>query len=77
MSEKTGAAANDKPLLADMFSSYPEVMSIKQVSEALNICPNTIRALLNQRILRGKKIGYKWRVLRADLCEWLLSDGDD
>jgi excisionase family DNA binding protein len=56
-----------------LFSKYPEVMSIEQVSEALGVCPNSVRKLIYEHELPAKKVNYKWRVLRQDLQEWMLT----
>jgi excisionase family DNA binding protein len=55
-----------------LFLSYPEAMSVEQVSDALGVCPNTVRAMIYQHQIPAKKIGAKWRVLRSELCEWMM-----
>jgi excisionase family DNA binding protein len=55
-----------------MFLSYPEAMSVEEVSDALGVCPNTVRAMIRQRQIPAKKIGAKWRVLRSELCKWMM-----
>ncbi|MDR1183798.1 MAG: helix-turn-helix domain-containing protein [Coriobacteriales bacterium] len=55
-----------------LFSDYPEVMSVRQVAEALCVHPNYVREMLLQNIIKGKKVGYKWRILRCELRDWML-----
>jgi excisionase family DNA binding protein len=55
-----------------LFLSYPEAMSVDQVAEALGVCPNTVRAMIRQQQIPAKKIGAKWRVLRSELCKWMM-----
>jgi hypothetical protein len=58
----------------EMLSAYPEVMSVEQVGMALGISKNTVRSLLNQHIIPGKKLCHKWIVPRVALCRWLLEE---
>jgi excisionase family DNA binding protein len=63
-----------KDCCRSLFSAYPEVMSIGQVSEALGVCPNSVRKLIYEHELPAKKVNYKWRVLRQDLRDWMLAE---
>jgi excisionase family DNA binding protein len=58
---------------AELFGEYPEVMNITQVSQALGVCTNTVRAMIYQHQIPAKKIGSKWHILRADLAAWVTA----
>ncbi|MCL2437817.1 MAG: helix-turn-helix domain-containing protein [Coriobacteriia bacterium] len=50
---------------------YPSVMTVQEVADTLQITPQTVRALLTQKTLRGLKVGKFWRVPSANLVDYL------
>jgi excisionase family DNA binding protein len=46
-----------------------------QAAEMLNLSAYTIRAYARQGIIPAHKIGRTWRFSKADLDDWVLSDG--
>jgi excisionase family DNA binding protein len=56
-----------------IFAAYPEVLDIRQVSDALALSPNTVRAMIYQGELPATKLGGKWRILRFDVAELFVS----
>lgn len=46
--------------IIDATSRYPEFMTVDQVADALQMSHNTVRSLLNQHKIPGKKLGQKW-----------------
>lgn len=43
-------------------SSYPEMLTVEQVSGLLQMHVNTVRKLLKSNEIPGKKFGHEWRV---------------
>jgi excisionase family DNA binding protein len=65
------AGRQNNGIEVELFADYPEVMNITQVSQALSVCSNTVRAMIYQHQIPAKKIGSKWHILRADLRMWV------
>jgi excisionase family DNA binding protein len=76
IAEPDGMTEPDGVNSPSLFLSYPEAMSVDQVSEALGVCANTVRAMIYQHQIPAKKVGAKWRVLRTELCRWAM-DADN
>ena len=47
---------------------------VEEVAEALNTTPTTVRAYINAKKLKAKKIAGKWIILEEDLKKLLLSE---
>jgi len=47
------------------------MLSVSDVAEKLNVCPNTIREYLKKRMLPGIKLHRIWRVEEEDLQKFL------
>ena len=48
-----------------------KMLSVSDVAEKLNVCPNTIREYLKKRMLPGIKLHRIWRVEEQDLQKFL------
>ena len=48
-----------------------KMLSVSEVAEKLNVCPNTIREYLKKRMLPGIKLHRIWRVDAEDLEKFL------
>jgi len=48
-----------------------KMLSVSDVAERLNVCPNTIREYLKKRMLPGIKLHRIWRVEEEDLQKFL------
>ena len=60
----------------------PEVLTVEQVAEYLQMPVQTVRQHLRTGELPGRKIGKTWRVLRSELDAWLrqpepIGEGED
>ena len=53
-------------------SQYPEFMTVEQVAEALQMSNNTVRSLLHQHVIPGKKLAHKWIIPREALAKALI-----
>lgn len=67
---ETTTLANEAILVAT--SQYPEFMTVDQVADALQMSHNTVRSLLNQHKIPGKKLGQKWIIPREALAKALI-----
>lgn len=52
-------------------SEYPDFLTVEQVCTILQMHENTVRSLLNQGIIPGKKLSRKWVVSREALVKTL------
>ena len=48
-----------------------DVLDIQGASEFLDISDRTLRKLLREGVIPGRKIGREWRFSRQALIEWL------
>lgn len=56
-----------------VFNQYPDIMSVFDVAEALCIGKNRVYELLEQRLLKGFRIGRVWKIPRKCVEEYVLS----
>ena len=56
-----------------MFKDYPDVMTVKQDSQALGIGLNKAYELVNNRVIGGKRIGKKILVPKRCLIDIIES----
>jgi excisionase family DNA binding protein len=54
-----------------LFKGYPDMLTIKQVCEMLNIGKNTAYALLRSGAIKSVKIGTKYRVSKSWILDYL------
>jgi excisionase family DNA binding protein len=52
----------------------PEVLTVEQAAELLQVEPDVVRALADAGELPGRRIGEEWRFLRSALLAWLGGD---
>jgi excisionase family DNA binding protein len=52
----------------------PEVLTVEQAAELLQVDTDTIRALARQGELPGRKVGREWRFSRVAVLAWLGGD---
>lgn len=56
-----------------MFNSYPDVLAVKQMAQALHISKNSTYQLVNSRMVGSKRIGRKIIVPKQCLIDFVLS----
>lgn len=56
-----------------MFNKYPDVLTVKQVSEALGIGINKAYELVNTRVIGSKRIGRRILVPKSCLIDYIES----
>ena len=54
-----------------MFSKYPDVVSIKELTVMLNVSKNTAYELLKSGKLKSIKIGKQYRIPKQFVIEYL------
>ena len=58
----------------DSLDKLPDFMTVEQVATVLQMSQNTVRSLLHQHIIPGKKLSHKWIIPREALFK-ALADG--
>ena len=56
-----------------MFNSFPEIMSVKQVAQALGIGKNAAYELINSRVIGSHRIGRKIIVPKSCVIDYVQS----
>ena len=56
----------------DLFSTYPDVVSIDEIQQMLRIGKNTVYELLKTQKLKSIKVGKKYIVPKKYVIEFLL-----
>lgn len=56
-----------------MFNSYPDILTVKQMAQALHISKNSAYQLINSRTVGCKRIGRKIIVPKQCLIDYVLS----
>jgi excisionase family DNA binding protein len=54
----------------------PDVLTLTQAAEYLQLHPETVRRLSREGILPGAKVGRSWRYRRIDLDDYLSRGGE-
>ena len=65
----------DKNVYKAMFTEYPDVLNVVEMSQALNISIKTTYKLLNKKVIGYLKIGREYRIPKINLINYLLSSG--
>jgi excisionase family DNA binding protein len=53
-------------------SEENEILTVSQVSKLLKLHPRTIYKLVRNGIIPGRRVGKKWRFLRAEIMNFLV-----
>lgn len=56
-----------------MLKDYPDVLTPRQVAEALGICENSVYRLIRQRAIGSRRIGRKIIVPKVCVIDYLAS----
>ena len=57
-------------------SPDPEVLTVEQAAELLQVDADTVSTLAREGTLPGRKVGREWRFARAALLRWIGGDTD-
>jgi excisionase family DNA binding protein len=55
--------------------SEPDVLTIEQLAELLQVDEKTVRSLATSGELPGRKLGRHWRFSRQAVLDWLATPG--
>ena len=55
-------------------SPDPDVLTVEQAAELLQVDADTVRTLAREGTLPGRRVGREWRFARAALLRWLGGD---
>lgn len=58
-----------------MFSSYPDVLTVEQVSDALCICTAQVYRLIHAKQIRYFTVGKSFRIPKAALLDFVNAGG--
>ena len=58
-----------------MFSSYPDVLTVEQVSDALSICAAQVYRLIHANKLRYFTVGKSFRIPKSALLAFIDAGG--
>jgi|SRR5689334_9708642 len=53
----------------------PDVLTIEQLAELLQVDEKTVRSLATKGELPGRKVGRQWRFSRQAVLDWLATPG--
>lgn len=55
----------------------PEIVTVKQLAEFLQVTELTIRRALTDKRLKGFKIGRDWRIVKEEVVKWISDDKEE
>lgn len=56
----------------DPMPHVPQLYSVAQVAEHLNLCTKTVLSLIRKKTLPAHQIGKQYRVAKSDLAAYLV-----
>jgi excisionase family DNA binding protein len=59
--------------MPESHEAFPEVLTVRQVAELLQVTEETVRRLASKRELPGRRVGGAWRFSRPALIKWIES----
>ncbi len=71
MNGKTRPSAPDASATIPLFTGYPDVMDVKQVMAALNICRSGVYTLLRSGALHCITIGRVYKIPKVSLINYV------
>ncbi len=60
---------------ATMFSEYPDVVSVEQVTEMLHIGQVLAYKLLKEGVIKARKVGRRYIIAKKNVIEFLSEAG--
>lgn len=54
--------------------NLPDIMSVRQLAEFLQVSEITIKRALKSEKLKGLKIGRDWRIEKEKVIEWITKE---
>lgn len=56
-----------------MLNDYPDIMTVSDITDILYIGKNKVYELLENGIIKGFRIGRVWKIPKAALQEYILT----
>lgn len=56
-----------------MLNDYPDIMTVSDITDILYIGKNRVYELLENGIIKGFRIGRVWKIPKAALQEYILT----
>jgi excisionase family DNA binding protein len=66
-----GKAAKTKPVESEQATSVPDILTIDQAADYLQLSRATVYRLINESDIPVKRIGERYRFSRRKLLEWI------
>ncbi len=57
-----------------MFTMYPDIVSVEQMCEMLNICKTQAYIMLREGLIKSKRIGRIYKIPKIYIVQYLESD---
>ena len=57
-----------------MFTMYPDIVSVEQMCEMLNICKTQAYIMLREGLIKSKRIGRIYKIPKIYIVQYLDSD---
>lgn len=57
-------------------SNYPEILTLEQTAEFLQVSTRTIQRMIKENRLPGRQVGSQWRFDREQLRAWVRGEHD-
>ena len=76
VSIEQGAARHVDLADVDFAREGPEIMNVQEAADFLRVSPITVRAMLAEQLMPGKRMGKEWRLSRTALIQWLSEPGE-
>ncbi len=56
-----------------MLNNYPEILTVTEISEILHIGKNRVYELLENKSIKGFRIGRVWKIPKESFMEYILT----
>ncbi len=67
-----------KELYNSMFSSYPDVVNVKEMIEMLGgISPTLAYRILKKNVIKSIKIGREYKIPKVNIISYIIQDNFD
>jgi len=57
-----------------VFTMYPDIVSVEQMCEMLNICKTQAYIMLREGLIKSKRIGRIYKIPKIYIVQYLESD---
>ncbi len=69
---------DSKELYTSMFTSYPDVVNVKEMIEMLGgISPTLAYRILKKNVIKSIKIGREYKIPKVNIISYIIQDNFD